>query len=93
LPFHANLFAVVANRPGLAVVPLTLQYWQAGRPTTRVAYIGEMTLVGSMVQIMRTRGLVARPIVHPPIEGADAMDRRTLAAQAEAVIAQSMATC
>lgn len=93
LPFHANLFGVVANRPGLPVVPLTLQYWQGERPTTRAAYIGEMTLVGSMVQIMRSRGLVARPIVHPPIVGADEMDRRTLAAQAEAVIAQSMATC
>ena len=93
LPFHSNLFVVVANRPGLPVVPLTLQYWQAGRPSSRAAYVGEMTLVGSMVQIMRSRGLVARPIVHPPIPGAQQMDRRALAAHAQEVIGQSMASC
>lgn len=93
MPFHSNLFVVVANRPGLPVVPLTLQYWQAGRPSSLAAYVGEMTIVDSMVQIMRSRGLVARPIVHPPIPGAQQMDRRALAAQAEAVIGQSMASC
>jgi 1-acyl-sn-glycerol-3-phosphate acyltransferase len=65
LPFHSNLFSLAQQDPNLPICALTLRYSRAGRPTTVPAYIGEMTLLQSMVAILSTPGLEARCHVHP----------------------------
>jgi 1-acyl-sn-glycerol-3-phosphate acyltransferase len=85
LKFHANFFALIEHRPSLPMRPLTLRYFQHGQPTTIPAYIGDMTLVQSIVAIMSARGLSANPILHRPVDaqhlvhGDATPDRRALA--------------
>ncbi len=98
LPFHASLFAMAVadrehHRAGAAVVPVALSYFHHGRPTTRVAYVGEQTLMQSMMSVLATPGLQVVLDILPTIpadDGASAT-RHGLAALAHARIAAAVA--
>ncbi|NBV88760.1 MAG: 1-acyl-sn-glycerol-3-phosphate acyltransferase [Betaproteobacteria bacterium] len=92
LKFHANLFALVEERPSLTIRPLSLQYLQHGARTTVPAYIDDMSLVESIVCIMKTPGLCAAPLLHPPMQALELLPqgevcRRALASALHPVVA------
>jgi 1-acyl-sn-glycerol-3-phosphate acyltransferase len=90
LPFHANLFqaAVSADRP---VQPVCLMYEDAhGRQSSAPAYIGDMSLAQSLDALLRGGPLTAH--VHVGAALAAGGERRALAAQAEAAVAQALRT-
>lgn len=81
LPFRANLFeaAVQAQAP---VYPIALSYSDdAGRPHTAAEYIGDTTLLESMVAMLSGPPIRARLALLPSIR-TGAEDRRELARQA-----------
>lgn len=70
-PFYSSLFVLAERaesegRP-VPVVPITLRYRQHHDPTTVPAYIGDMNLVESIVQILQHPGLSASVLIHPPL--------------------------
>lgn len=88
LPFHANMFqaAVSAAAP---VQPLCIMYEDAqGRQSTAPAYIDDLTLADSLNMLLRGGPLTAHVYVGAPL--APGADRRTLAAEAERVIAAAL---
>jgi len=80
LKFHTSLFGLAEQRPGLVVVPMTLFYSrETGQSTgqgrtlmteamNQVAYVDDMSLVGSMIQIRGQPGLQADALVHEVID-------------------------
>jgi hypothetical protein len=58
--------------------------------TTATAFIGEMTFVDTLRNIVAVRGLTAEVCFHPPIDSVG-MERNELAALSEAVVAQAVA--
>jgi 1-acyl-sn-glycerol-3-phosphate acyltransferase len=88
LPFHANMFqaAVSAAAP---VQPLCIMYEDAqGRQSTAPAYIDDLSLADSLNLLLQGGPLTAHVYVGAPL--APGADRRTLAAQAEGVIAAAL---
>ena len=88
LPFHANMFqaAVSAAAP---VQPLCIMYEDAqGKQSTAPAYIDDLSLADSLNLLLRGGPLTAHVYVGAPL--ASRADRRTLAAQAEGVIAGAL---
>jgi 1-acyl-sn-glycerol-3-phosphate acyltransferase len=88
LPFHANMFqaAVSAAAP---VQPVCIMYEDAqGRQSTAPAYIDDLSLADSLNLLLRGTPLTAHVYVGEPL--APGADRRTLAAQAEEVIARAL---
>ncbi|CAE6706262.1 lysophospholipid acyltransferase family protein [Paraburkholderia nemoris] len=88
LPFHANMFqaAVSASVP---VQPLCIMYEDAqGRQSTAPAYIDDLTLADSLNMLLSGGPLTAHVYVGAPL--APGADRRTLAAEAEGVIAAAL---
>jgi 1-acyl-sn-glycerol-3-phosphate acyltransferase len=71
LPFHSNLFSLAQQDPDLPICALTIRYAQHGQPSTVPAYIGEMTLLQSMMAIVSTPGLSAHCHVHPSFYARD----------------------
>lgn len=96
LPFHASLFAMAvpdseSHRAGAAVLPVAIGYRHCGKPTTRAAYIGDQTLVGSMVAILSLPGLEVTIEGLEPISATSMPDaRHGLAAQSREQIAQAV---
>lgn len=95
LRFHANLFALVEERPLLPIRPLSMRYLQHGAPTTIPAYIGEMSLVESIFQIMRAPGLTAAPLLHAPVLAGELLaqgqvSRRALAEALHPIVAEPL---
>lgn len=91
LPFHANLLqaALVAQAP---VQALALRYADAQAcPSPAAAYIGDTTLVASLWQVVRARGLRVQVHVHAPMP-ALGRDRRGLAQAARDSIEQTLRT-
>jgi 1-acyl-sn-glycerol-3-phosphate acyltransferase len=88
LQFHANLLqaAVEAGRP---VIPIALSYTERGEPSVAAAYIGDMTLLESIVRICRARAHEARLDVLPPIV-TDGQTRHQLAEQAREAMLQTL---
>lgn len=91
-PFYSSLF-VLAERAESAggdvpVVPITLRYRQQGAPTIATAYIGDMTLLGSIVQILRHPGLSAAVLIHPPLPSG--LPRQALCDAARTAIASGL---
>jgi len=86
LPFHANLLqgAVDAGAP---VLPVGLRYLGPdGAPAAAVEYVGEITFVASMWQVIGARGV--RCELHPlPEIGGGAGSRHAIAQQARDAIA------
>ena len=98
LPFHASLFAMAVadpehHRVGVSVVPIALSYFHHGQPTARVAYVGEQTLMQSMMSVLATPGLQVVLDILPIIGAEDdaATTRHGLAALAHARIAAAVA--
>ncbi|RKT26223.1 lyso-ornithine lipid acyltransferase [Paraburkholderia sp. RAU2J] len=88
LPFHANMFqaAVSAAAP---VQPLCIMYEDAqGRQSTAPAYIDDLSLADSLNLLLRGGPLTAHVYVGEPL--APGADRRALAAQAEAIIGETL---
>ncbi|MFZ9841609.1 MAG: lysophospholipid acyltransferase family protein [Burkholderiaceae bacterium] len=71
LPFHSNLFSLAQQDLDLPICALTIRYGQHGQASTVPAYIGEMTLLQSMVAILTTPGLSAHCHVHPSFYARD----------------------
>ena len=89
LPFHANLLqsAVSVDAP---LQPLALRYSLPNeRHAQAAAYVGEMTLVASLWQVVSNKNLRADLQILPAIES-QAMDRRALAEMARAAIQQAI---
>ena len=90
LPFKPMLLQAAIDA-GACVVPLSLHYTDhAGRPTDAAAFIGEMSFVDTLRNIVAARGLQAEVVVHPPIDSVG-LDRNQLAAMTEAAIATAVA--
>ncbi|MGF6769037.1 1-acyl-sn-glycerol-3-phosphate acyltransferase [Paraburkholderia sp. GAS199] len=88
LPFHANMFqaAVSASVP---VQPLCIMYEDAhGKQSTAPAYIDDLTLADSLNMLLGGGPLTAHVYVGAAL--APGADRRTLAAEAEAVIGAAL---
>jgi 1-acyl-sn-glycerol-3-phosphate acyltransferase len=78
LPFHANLLQAAISA-GAQVQPVVLRYAQPGAPFSRaVQYVGETTLVGSLLAIVRARGITAHVHFLAPMAVTD-WHRRELA--------------
>ena len=72
-----------SHRAGAAVLPVAIGYRYCGKPTTRAAYIGDQTLVGSMVAILSLPGLEVT------IEGLEPMSATSMADARHGLAAQS----
>lgn len=80
--FQAALDAGVPVRPVAQRMRLP-----GGEPTTAGAFIGDDTLLDSMLRVMRLPGLVLEVEVLPPLAADGGVDRRELARRAELAIA------
>jgi 1-acyl-sn-glycerol-3-phosphate acyltransferase len=90
LPFKPMLLQAAIDA-GACVVPLSLHYSGAdGLPTQAAAFIGEMSFVDTLRNIVAARGLQAEVVMHPPIDSTG-LDRNQLAAMTEAAITQAVA--
>ncbi|MBW4716555.1 lysophospholipid acyltransferase family protein [Saccharothrix obliqua] len=65
---------------GVPVRPVVLRYLVDGRPTSRAAFVGSDTLVGSLLRVLRLRGLVVEVHVLDEVAPGRASTRRELAA-------------
>ena len=78
LPFHANLLQA-AITTATSVQPVVLRYSEPGQPVSTAAqYVGDTTLVESLMKVCRARGLVVE-VRFLPVEPAGQLDRRALA--------------
>ncbi len=78
LPFHANLLQA-AITTGTPVQPVVLRYSEPGHAVSLAAqYIGDTTLVDSILKVCRARGLVV-DVRFLPVEAPGELDRRVLA--------------
>ncbi|QGK71124.1 1-acyl-sn-glycerol-3-phosphate acyltransferase [Allosaccharopolyspora coralli] len=68
------------------VQPVALRYRVAGRPSTAAAFVGDATLLSSLVSVARTRGLVLELSALPPWDARTVSDRRELARRVEVAI-------
>jgi 1-acyl-sn-glycerol-3-phosphate acyltransferase len=90
LPFKPMLLQAAIDA-GACVVPISLHYSDhAGQPTTAAAFIGEMSFVDTLRNIVAARRLHAEVVLHPPIDSVG-LDRNQLAAMTEAAIAGAVA--
>jgi len=89
LPFKPMLMQAAIDAEA-CVVPLSLHYLDAsGRPTDAAAFIGEMTFVDTLRNIVAVRELRAEVVLHPPIDSTG-LDRNQLAALTEATISSAI---
>ncbi|WP_433869855.1 lysophospholipid acyltransferase family protein [Saccharopolyspora sp. CA-218241] len=77
--FRPALFQAALDA-GAPVRPVALRYLAAGAPTTAVAFVGEASLLSSVLGVARCSGLVAEVVFRPPCR---AEDRRGLARSAQ----------
>ncbi len=89
LPFHTSLFAAAMVSDGetfqsQVIQPIALMYFQGDERTAVPAYIGDQTLVDSIVQILSTRDLSAQIHFLPVIDQIPTpVTRHVLAAESE----------
>ena len=76
--FRPALFQAAID-VGAPVVPVTLSFRMAGRPSTVAAYVGVDTLLASLGRILRTRGLTVSLRAHPSLHVEPSASRRALA--------------
>jgi 1-acyl-sn-glycerol-3-phosphate acyltransferase len=89
LPFHANLLqaAIVTEAP---VQPVVLRFADAhGDFSPSVEYLGETTLIDSLLRVLWADGLRAVVRVLPPVESAG-QQRRELAERLRAQVAEAL---
>ncbi len=78
LPFHANLLQA-AITTGTVIQPVALRYSEPGLPVSVAAqYIGNTTLVESVMKVCRARGIVV-DVHFLPAEPVGTLDRRAMA--------------
>ena len=75
LKFHSSLFVLAERQPDLPVVPVSIQY-----SSGRTAYIGDMTLLRSMVTILSGPSVAVSLQIQPPLSVGDR--RRQVLAEA-----------
>lgn len=85
LPFHANLFEAARRAPA-PVVPITIRYRLRGARCEAAAYIGDLTLVQSIAQLIKNPGIEAEVIIHPAIAPDENTTRHQLAERVRDVI-------
>lgn len=89
LPFHTSLFAAAMVSDGetfqsQVIQPIALMYFQNDQRSDVPAYVGDQTLVDSIVQILSTRNLSAQIHLLSPIDRvSDSVTRHVLAAESE----------
>ncbi len=89
LPFHTSLFAAAMVSDGetfqsQVIQPIALMYFQGDERTTIPAYIGDQTLVDSIVRILSARELSVRIQLLPVIDQLSVpLTRHLLAAESE----------
>lgn len=73
---------------GVRVQPMALRFrTDDGRRTTAAAFVGDATLVDSVLRVLRTRGLLIEVFVLPELDARRVADRKELARRAEAAVA------
>lgn len=96
LPFHASLFAVALPdgdhiKQGVVIMPAALCYKQHGEFSSIPAYIGDQTLVNSVIRILASKGLEVTLHWLDPLPSAEhGMTRHQLALQAEDKIRKAL---
>ena len=89
LPFHTSLFASAMVSDGetfqsQVIQPIALRYFRGDQRSTIPAYIGDQTLVDSIVKILSTKALRAELQLLPVIDQLSVpLTRHALAAEAE----------
>lgn len=91
LPFHANLLQAAVNS-GVPILPIALRYLDAhgpnqGQRSLVPAFIGDMTIITSLRQVLSSTGLVAEVSYLEPIYPQPGQSRHELARKAHAAIA------
>lgn len=89
LPFHSNLVAP-AIESGCDVWPVALRYTQRGAPSTAAAFIGDMTLVTSMWNIVSAGGLQIEVAFLEPLSTAEHPTRHLIAQAAHTAIGRHL---
>ena len=89
-PFHSAAFQAAVDAEAM-VRPVSIRYRFAdGTPTTMAAFVGDDTLVASVLRVVATQGLVVdldlRPLEAPPLPAAHGQARKALGATTAAVI-------
>ncbi len=92
LRFHPRLFAV-AQTPGGRLQPVAIRYCrgQGRTPDPAPTYVGDDTLIDSLLRIVRHPELVAHVHCLPPISANADQSRRDLAEQTRLSIRQALA--
>ncbi|GAA0533952.1 1-acyl-sn-glycerol-3-phosphate acyltransferase [Saccharopolyspora subtropica] len=82
-PFRPAVFQAALDA-GARILPVALRFCtEDGEPTTAAAFLGDVTLVGSLLAVARMRGLRVEVVVLPQLVGGD---RRELARTAQRAI-------
>ena len=84
LPFKSNLFES-AHQAHVDVLPITIQYKENGRYSNRAAFIGDMELIDSIKNILKTDHLVVH--IHLSDKLPAHLTRQELASQAHQLVA------
>lgn len=84
LPFKSNLFES-AHQAHVDVLPITIQYKENGRYSDRTAFIGDMELIDSIKNILKTDHLVVH--IHLSDKLPAHLTRQELASQAHQLVA------
>lgn len=75
---------------GALVQPIALRYrTEDGQTTTAAAFVGEATLIDSVLTVLRTRNLLIDVFVLPTFDARRVADRKELARRAEAAVAEA----
>jgi 1-acyl-sn-glycerol-3-phosphate acyltransferase len=96
LPFHTSLFSAAIHDNDTAqmimpVQPGVLQYFQHGQPSKICAYVGDMSLVASVLQILSAKGLsVTLEFLQPITQLPAPVTRHAIAAHAEQAMQQAL---
>ncbi|MFA6230863.1 MAG: lysophospholipid acyltransferase family protein [Rhodanobacter sp.] len=100
-PFKSSLFSLLLDRPhgdpAWMLQPFTLDLrsvdgraLSAGGKRDGYAFHGDMQAGTHVSRFLRSSGAVVRVVFHPPIAIAAGVDRKTLAAQAHAMVASGL---
>jgi 1-acyl-sn-glycerol-3-phosphate acyltransferase len=84
LPFKSNLFES-AHQAHVDVLPITIQYKESGQHSNRAAFIGDMELIDSIKNILKSNHLVVHVHLSDSLSGH--LTRQELASRAHQMVA------
>jgi hypothetical protein len=84
-PFRPAMFQAAVDA-GAPVVPVTLSFRVAGRPTTVAAFVGDDPLWRSLCRVAASGGLWVQARTHPALYPTPGASRRALARAAAAAV-------